>query len=136
MKWIKMYPEVNEPLYQTRGSAGMDIEAFLEEPVTLYPGGTAIVSTGLTVELDPNSELQIRPRSGLAFKYGVTVLNSPGTIDEDYTLEVKVLLVNHGKLPFTVNSGDRIAQAVYCPVWRAEQYIKDEDRDGGFGSTG
>lgn len=132
-----MYQEVEEPMYETNKASGMDIRAFLDgDEMIIYPGTSGVVPTGLQVELDPNSELQIRPRSGLAFKLGVTVLNTPGTIDEDYTHEVKICLINLGDRPFKVKCGDRIAQAVYSPVFRAEQYIKDVDRDGGFGSTG
>lgn len=139
MRWLKMEGDVNEPEYATRGSAGMDIEAFLPdgEPIVLYSGQRKLIPTGLKIRLPANSELQIRPRSGLAYKHGVTVLNSPGTIDSDYEGEVKVLLINHGDRPFTINSGDRIAQGVYAFCSQASQYVKEsvERGDGGFGST-
>lgn len=131
------------PAHATAHSAGLDLRAAVPEaePVVLGPGDWAAVPTGLQVELPEGTEGQVRPRSGLAFKYGVTVLNSPGTVDADYRGEVKVLLVNHGKAPFVVERGERIAQLVvarYVPVRFVEaDRLGDTARGGGgFGSTG
>ena len=104
------------PEFQTAGSAGADLRAYLSEPVTLAPMERKMIPTGLFVELPVDYELQVRPRSGLALKHGITVLNSPGTIDSDYRGEICVLLINLGTEPFTVQHGDRIAQAVVAPV--------------------
>lgn len=129
------------PAYGTPDSAGADLAAHLDAALVLSPGERRLVPTGLRVEIPPGYELQVRPRSGLALEHGVTVLNSPGTIDADYRGEIKVLLVNLGEGPFTVNPGDRIAQAVLAPVTRAE-FVTAERLDrsgrgaGGFGSTG
>src|SRR5689334_22421376 len=109
------------PRYMSDGAAGLDLAALLDPStpeITLEPGKRALIGTGLAFELPRGYEAQVRPRSGLALKHGVTVLNSPGTIDEDYRGEVKVLLINHGELPFVVRSGDRIAQLVIAPVAR------------------
>jgi dUTP pyrophosphatase len=129
------------PAYQTPGAAGADLCACLAAPVTLLPGAHALVPTGLRFEIPPGYEMQVRPRSGLAAKFGVTVLNSPGTIDSDYRGEVQVILVNHGASPFVINHGDRIAQAVIAPVIQACFAASDalggtERGEGGFGSTG
>ena len=129
------------PCYQTEGSSGADIRALLGSPVTLGAGQRELIPTGLRVEIPVGFEAQVRPRSGLALKHGVTVLNSPGTIDSDYRGELKVLLANFGSEPFTVNSGDRIAQLVVCPVVRAHfepSLLLEETSRGvdGFGSTG
>jgi len=131
------------PAYQTAGSAGMDLAAAVPagQPVTLRPGARALVPTGLTVALPPGCEMQIRPRSGLAFKHGITVLNSPGTIDSDYRGEIQVMLINHGHQPFEIGRGERIAQAVIANVIQAaiiEVDTLDETARGagGFGSTG
>ena len=129
------------PSYETAGSAGMDLRAAVEDEVILGPGTWALVPTGLQIALPEGSEAQIRPRSGLAFKHGVTVLNAPGTIDSDYRGEVKVLLVNHGTQPFSVTRGMRIAQMVVAPVvqatWEDGDTLPETDRSaGGFGSTG
>jgi len=130
------------PGYQTAGSAGMDLCAANSEPVTLEPGERALLPTGLKIALPPGFEAQIRPRSGLALKQGVTVLNAPGTIDCDYRGEVQVLLINLGAKPIEVLRGDRIAQMVIAPYSRAAwREVKGDlpatqRADGGFGSTG
>jgi len=131
------------PAYETADAAGMDLRAAVPEgePMTLKPGERAMVPTGLTIALPPRHEAQVRPRSGLAAKHGVTCLNSPGTIDADYRGEVKVILINHGQEPFVIKRGERIAQMVIAPVTRAELNVVatlDETQRGagGFGSTG
>ena len=131
------------PSYQTTGSAGMDLAAAVAEdaPLSLAPGARALVPTGLAFAIPHGFELQLRPRSGLAHKHGVTVLNTPGTVDSDYRGEVQVILINHGDVPFTIARGDRIAQAVIAPVVQAVigevQTLEDTARgSGGFGSTG
>lgn len=131
------------PRYETEGAAGMDLLAALDEaePLTLAPGARALVPTGLAIALPTGFEAQVRPRSGLAAKNGVTVLNSPGTIDCDYRGEVKVILVNHGAEPFVITRGTRIAQMVVAPVTQAvlaevENLDETTRGAGGFGSTG
>lgn len=129
------------PEYQTALSAGMDIHAFLEASVCLNPGERQLIPTGLYLEIPPGFEIQIRPRSGLALKNGITVLNSPGTVDADYRGEIKVLLVNHGEGPFTINKGDRIAQMVLAKhetiSWVESQELNTTERGtGGYGSSG
>jgi dUTP pyrophosphatase len=129
------------PAYETLHAAGMDIRASLDEPVTLKPFERALVSTGLFIELPPGYEAQIRPRSGLAAKKGITVLNSPGTVDSDYRGEVKVILVNLSQEEFVVNDGERIAQMIVARHERVEweetsELFETERGAGGFGSTG
>jgi len=129
------------PSYESDGAAGMDLRACLDERLTLQPGARALVSTGIAIALPAGHEGQVRPRSGLAARYGVTVLNAPGTIDEDYRGEVKVLLIHHGDEPFEIAHGDRIAQLVIAPVTHARVLADDdlgatERGAGGFGSTG
>ena len=131
------------PSYETSASAGMDLRAAVptDEPVTLDPGGRTLVDTGLKIALPAGYEGQVRPRSGLAHRHGVTVLNSPGTIDADYRGEVKVLLVNHGNEAFTIERGMRIAQLVVAEhahvEWVQQQALEETVRGpGGFGSTG
>ena len=131
------------PAYETAHAAGMDLRAAVpeNEPVTLAPGARAMVPTGITMALPEGHEAQVRPRSGLAAKHGITCLNTPGTIDADYRGEVKVILINHGRDPFRIARGDRIAQLVIAPVTRAhfEQVnalTPTERGAGGFGSTG
>ncbi|MCG9912259.1 MAG: dUTP diphosphatase [Flavobacteriales bacterium] len=129
------------PEYATLLSAGMDLRAELNAPVSLQPGERTLISTGLFLELPFGYEAQIRPRSGLAFKKGITVLNSPGTIDADYRGEIGVLLINHGSEPFVIEDGERIAQMVIAPytrvVWQAVENLNETERgEGGFGSTG
>ncbi|MCX7600284.1 MAG: dUTP diphosphatase, partial [Armatimonadetes bacterium] len=108
------------PSYETEGAAGMDLRAHLDAPVTIASGGRALIPTGLRLAIPPGYEGQVRPRSGLAHRFGVTILNAPGTIDSDYRGEIKVLLVNFGAEDFTVHPGDRIAQLVISPVAKAE----------------
>jgi len=125
----------------TDGAAGLDLAAALDSSMTIAPGDRALVPTGLALAIPPGFEGQVRPRSGLAVKHGVTCLNSPGTIDADYRGEVKVLLINHGREPFVVQNGERIAQLVIAPVTRAQlaevTELPDSARGaGGFGSTG
>jgi dUTP pyrophosphatase len=129
------------PAYETAGSAGLDLRAAVAEPVTLAPGARQLVPTGLAIALPAGYEAQVRPRSGLAAKHGVTVLNSPGTIDADYRGEVKVILINHGAEPFTITRGERIAQLVAAPVtrivWQKTEILTATKRgQGGFGSSG
>jgi dUTP pyrophosphatase len=131
------------PAYQSAHAAGLDLAAGLAEddPMVLPPGARGLVPTGLSIELPPGYEAQVRPRSGLAMKHGVTLLNSPGTIDADYRGEVMVLLVNHGAEPFTIRRGDRIAQLIVAPVSHVaivevEELGRTERGQGGFGSTG
>ncbi|MBO5661327.1 MAG: dUTP diphosphatase [Tidjanibacter sp.] len=129
------------PRYETPLSAGMDVRANLTEPITLGPLERALVPTGLFVELPAGFEMQVRPRSGLAAKHGLTVLNAPGTIDADYRGEVKVILVNLSNEPFTINDGERIAQLVVAAhaqvKWEPTEELSDTSRGaGGFGSTG
>ena len=129
------------PKYETNGSSGMDLAANIENEIDLAPGKTAIIPTGLAVSIPKNFEIQIRPRSGLAAKNQITVLNTPGTIDSDYRGELKVILVNLGKENFKIEKGIRIAQMVLCPVVRATlkevDILEETERgEGGFGSTG
>ena len=129
------------PLYQSGGSAGADLRADLPGELALQPGQRAAIPTGLRLEIPRGYEAQIRPRSGLAFKQGITVLNSPGTIDADYRGEIKVILINLGQERFTVKPGDRIAQIVFAAVTRAEFELRpalaeSARGEGGFGSTG
>jgi dUTP pyrophosphatase len=131
------------PAYQSAHAAGVDLLAAVPEdaPMILEPGKHALIPTGLTIALPPGYEAQVRPRSGLAAKHGVTVLNAPGTVDADYRGEIGVLLINHGEAPFPIRRGERIAQMVIAPVARAELVpavsLSTTDRgSGGFGSTG
>jgi len=141
---IKRLPRAHDfplPSYQTKESAGMDLCAAVESDVAIAPGAHTIVPTGYSIALPSGFEAQVRPRSGLAAKNGVTVLNSPGTIDADYRGEVGVILINHGKEPFAVTRGMRIAQMVVAPVrtvmWDEKDDLADTARGaGGFGSTG
>jgi dUTP pyrophosphatase len=133
--------DVPPPRYQTEGAAGMDLHAAIAAPLTLAPGERALVPTGWAVAIPPGFEGQVRPRSGLALRHGVTVLNAPGTVDADYRGEIKVVLVNHGQAPFLIERGDRIAQLVICPVAHAELRILEAldataRGAGGYGSTG
>jgi dUTP pyrophosphatase len=129
------------PKYETTFSAGMDLRAFIEEPVLLKPLERSLIPTGLFIELPKGKEAQIRPRSGLAYKKGITVLNSPGTIDADYRGEIKVLLVNLSNEDFVIEDGERIAQMIIADHhqinWLEVEELQDSDRGaGGFGSTG
>lgn len=129
------------PKYATKLSAGMDLRANIEEPIVLQPGERRLIPTGIHIGLPQGYEAQVRPRSGLALKHGITCLNSPGTIDADYTGDVGVILINHGHEPFTINDGDRIAQMVIAKykqvTWvEVEELQATERGDGGFGHTG
>lgn len=129
------------PAYATEDAAGLDLLAAVAEPVELAPGARRLVPTGISIALPPGYEAQVRPRSGLALKHGVTLLNSPGTIDADYRGEVGVILINLGEAPFRLQRGDRIAQLVIAPVarlaWRESESLPESGRGaGGFGSTG
>ena len=130
-----------KPTYKTRGSSGLDIRANIENSINLRPMERAVIPTGIYLEIPENIEAQIRPRSGLALKSGITVLNTPGTIDADYRGEVAVILVNLSKTLFTINDGERIAQIVFSKVekinWREKKVLTKTERGaGGFGSTG
>lgn len=130
------------PSYATSGSSGLDLYAANKNPIMLYPGQRTVIPTGIAIELPEGYEAQIRPRSGLAVKHGITVLNTPGTIDSDYRGEIKVVLINLGKEKFVIKRGDRIAQLVITPVVKAELEeveninIDTERGTEGFGSTG
>ena len=128
------------PEYKTVGAAGADVYAYLKESVTLKVGKSCVIPTGVFYEIPEGFEIQVRPRSGLAIKHGITVLNSPGTIDSDYTGRIGVILINLGGGPYKINPGDRIAQAViskYSIVnWNVVDSLPETERKGGFGSTG
>ncbi len=129
------------PAYESDLAAGMDLRAAIERPVELLPGARALVPTGLRIALPPGFEAQIRPRSGLALKHGITLVNTPGTIDADYRGEIRVILINHGDAAFRIERGDRIAQIVFAPVaravWRPVRELDETPRGpGGFGHTG
>ena len=137
----KLDPTVELPAYKTEGASGMDLMALLKEPITLKPNSSCLVPTGLAVAFSSDFEIQIRPRSGLAAKNSISVLNTPGTIDSDYRGEIKVILFNHGKNDFLINNKDRIAQMILTPVIKIEFEEKDDlpqtvRGEGGFGSTG
>lgn len=144
LRVYKMRADAVVPRYETSGAAGMDLAACLTTSITLEPGGTARVPTGLQIALPRGHEGQVRPRSGLAARHRITVLNAPGTIDEDYRGELQVLLINHGPESFTISHGERIAQLVVAPVVQVEIELVNEEAalggtergDGGFGSTG
>ena len=137
----KLSNSVSTPKYETLGSSGMDIAAYIKNNIIINPGEKALVSTGFSIAIPRGYEVQIRPRSGLAAKKNITVLNSPGTIDADYRGEIKVILINLGKEKFVVENGERIAQMVVCPVVQASldevKELPDTARGSeGFGSTG
>ena len=137
----KFDKNIKLPAYKTSGSSGMDLEAFIKSKITIKPGKTAIISTGIAIAIPKNYEIQIRPRSGLAAKKGISVLNTPGTVDSDYRGEIKIILINFSKKSFIVKSGDRIAQMILCPVAKGKiKEVKNLPRTvrgkGGFGSTG
>jgi dUTP pyrophosphatase len=141
LRIVKKDPRVDLPQYESEGAAGLDIRAFLDSELVIPPLGRAQISTGLFLEIPLGFEAQVRPRSGLAARRGVTVLNSPGTIDSDYRGELKIILINLGAEPFAVQNGDRIAQLVVSPVCRAsvgeaESLSATKRGSGGFGSTG
>ncbi len=129
------------PAYETEHAAGMDLRAAVREPVTLISGERAMIPTGIRIALPPGYEAQVRPRSGLAWKYGITILNSPGTIDADYRGEIRVIAINLGQEPYTIQRGDRIAQLIVGPVahaqWELVETLPSSARgEGGFGHTG
>ena len=137
----KLNPSVQLPSYKTNGASGMDLMAFIEKPISLGPGKSCIVSTGLSVVFPEEYEIQIRPRSGLAAKKNISVLNTPGTIDSDYRGELKIILFNHSSENFIINKNDRVAQMVLAPIIKMELEEIDELPEsirgkGGFGSTG
>ena len=137
----KLDPTIKLPEYKTDGASGMDLRAFIKKPLSIKPKASILVPTGLSIAFSEKYEIQIRPRSGLAAKYNISVLNTPGTIDSDYRGEIKVIIYNHGNVDFIINNGDRIAQMVLSPVVKMEleetndlpETIRGE---GGFGSTG
>ena len=137
----KLDPAVELPTYKTEGASGMDLMALLKEPINLKPNSSCFVPTGLAVAFSSDFEIQIRPRSGLAAKNSISVLNTPGTIDSDYRGEIKVILFNHGKNDFLINNKDRIAQMILTPVIKMDLEETDNLPEtlrggGGFGSTG
>ena len=137
----KLDPAVELPAYKTEGASGMDLMALVKEPINLKPNSSCLVPTGLAVAFSSEFEIQIRPRSGLAAKNNISVLNTPGTIDSDYRGEIKVILFNHGKSDFLINNKDRIAQMILTPIIKMELQEADElpgtvRGEGGFGSTG
>ena len=137
----KLDPKVQLPSYKTQGSSGMDLMAFIQDPIKIAPNTSALIPTGISVAIPNDVEIQIRPRSGLAAKSSISVLNTPGTIDSDYRGELKVILFNHSKEEFVVRNNDRIAQMVLMPVLKIDFEEVDNLPDtlrgsGGFGSTG
>jgi dUTP pyrophosphatase len=137
----KLNPSVQLPSYKTNGASGMDLMAFIKKPINLEPGKSCLVPTGLSLAFSEEYEIQIRPRSGLAAKNNITVLNTPGTIDSDYRGELKIILFNHGNENFLINNNDRIAQMILTPIIKMELHETEElpetvRGEGGFGSTG
>ena len=137
----KLDPNVVLPAYKTNGASGMDLMAFIDKPIKIAPNSSYLVPTGLSMTFSEDYEVQIRPRSGLAAKNNITVLNTPGTIDSDYRGEIKIILFNHGKEDFLINNKDRVAQMILTPVIKMELEETDNLPDtlrgeGGFGSTG
>ena len=137
----KLDPTVELPAYKTEGASGMDLMALVKEPINLKPNSSCLVPTGLAVAFSSDFEIQIRPRSGLAAKNSISVLNTPGTIDSDYRGEIKIILFNHGKSNFLINNKDRIAQMILTPVIKMDLEETDDlpetiRGESGFGSTG
>ena len=137
----KLDPAVEIPTYKTTGASGIDLMAFIEKPINLAPKNSCLVPTGLSVAFSDEYEIQIRPRSGLAAKNNISVLNTPGTIDSDYRGEIKIILFNHGKKEFIINNKDRVAQMILMPVNKMEFEVVENLPNtlrgkGGFGSTG
>jgi len=137
----KLDKSVELPTYKTIGASGMDLMAFVKKPIKLVPNSSCLVPTGLSIAFSKDYEVQIRPRSGLAVKHGVTVLNTPGTIDSDYRGEIKIILFNHGSKEFVINNKDRVAQMILIPVLKMDLKEIDDLPDtlrgkSGFGSTG
>ena len=137
----KFDKNIKLPTYKTFGSSGMDVMAYIKDKISIYPSKIAMIPTGIAVAIPKNYEIQIRPRSGLAAKKGISVLNTPGTVDSDYRGEIKIILINLGKKPFIIKSGDRIAQMILCPIVKGKLIEVKElpnTKRGmkGFGSTG
>ena len=137
----KFDKDIKLPSYKTSGSSGMDLVAYIKNKITINPGKTAIIPAGIAVAIPKNYEIQIRPRSGLAAKKGISVLNTPGTVDSDYRGEIKIILINLSKKSFVVKSGDRVAQMILCPVAKGKLQVvnnlpKTLRGKRGFGSTG
>ena len=137
----KFDKNIKLPTYKTSGSSGMDLVAYIKNKITIDPGKTAMIPTGIAVAIPKNYEIQIRPRSGLAGKKGISVLNTPGTVDSDYRGEIIIILINLGKKSFVVKSGDRVAQMILCPIAKGKlREVKNLPKTvrgkGGFGSTG
>jgi len=137
----KFDKNIKLPAYKTSGSSGMDLVAYIKNKIIINPGKTAMIPTGIAVAIPRHYEIQIRPRSGLAAKKGISILNTPGTVDSDYRGEIKIILINLSKKSFMVNSGDRVAQMILCPVAKGKlQEVKNLPKTvrgkGGFGSTG
>ena len=137
----KFNKNIKLPTYKTSGSSGMDLVAYIKNKITINPGKTAMIPTGIAIAIPKNYEIQIRPRSGLAAKKGISVLNTPGTIDADYRGEIKIILFNHGNKDFIINNKDRVAQMILAPVYKMD--LEEVDNlpssirgKGGFGSTG
>ena len=137
----KLFPEVKLPSYKTSGASGMDLMAFIKSPITIKPKVSCLTPTGISMAFAEDYEIQIRPRSGLAAKNNISILNTPGTIDSDYRGEIKVIIYNHGNKDFVINNNDRIAQMILTPVVKME--LEETDKlpqtmrgEGGFGSTG
>tara|TARA_B110000914_G_C15237692_1_gene342621 strand:+ start:52 stop:489 length:438 start_codon:yes stop_codon:yes gene_type:complete len=137
----RLNPDVELPAYKTNGASGMDLMAYIDDPIKITPNSSYMVPTGLSIAFSEGYEVQIRPRSGLAAKNNITVLNTPGTIDSDYRGEIKIILFNHGKENFIINNKDRVAQMILTPVIKME--FEEVDNlpntlrgEGGFGSTG
>ena len=137
----KLDQSVELPVYKTTGASGMDLMAFIKQPIKLAPNSSCLLPTGLSLAFSQDYEIQIRPRSGLATKHGITVLNTPGTIDSDYRGEIKIILFNHGSKEFIINNKDRIAQMILTPVFKID--LEETNNlpgtirgKGGFGSTG
>jgi len=137
----KLNSKVQLPMYKTDGSSGMDLIAFIEKPINIKSQESVLIPTGISIAIPEDTEVQIRPRSGLAAKSNISVLNTPGTIDSDYRGEIKIILFNHGKEEFVVNNNDRVAQMILMPIIKAEfEEVEDLPKtlrgSGGFGSTG
>jgi len=137
----KLNSKVQLPKYKTDGSSGMDLMAFIENPIKIKPQESSLIPTGISIAIPEDTEIQIRPRSGLAAKSSISVLNTPGTIDSDYRGEIKIILFNHGKEEFIINNNDRVAQMILMPIIKAEfEEVKNLPKtfrgSGGFGSTG
>ena len=137
----RLSKDINLPKYETEGASGMDLSAYIDTPVSIEPGKISIIPTGISISIPKNYEIQIRPRSGLAAKNQISILNTPGTIDSDYRGELKVILINLSNKTFVVENGARIAQMVLCPIIKAKikevsNLEKTNRGSGGFGSTG